>query len=163
MPPSTLPRQESNTTLRRYLTRESGRAIAHPRSTYQTTLISRSSRLPPPPYPHPPPQLHQLLLAAIAPITLLLPNFPLQIKTSNFQPKLNSRTVIPACSSGSSVAPGNPLHQWCLLSAPHSGITILGFSTASTTCHLHTLQGAYSYLHSLFFRRVRQRRAQWSS
>lgn len=117
--------------------------------------------------PQPPPQLNQLLLAAITPITLLLPNFPLQIKTSNFQPKLNSWTVLPDRSSGSSLAPGNPLHSWCLLSAPHSGITMLGSSTASTTPYLHTLQGAYSYLHPhfyfFFFLHVRHKRAQCSS
>lgn len=147
MPPSRVLRQESSTRPRCHLTRESGRAPARPRSTYQTTLTSRSSWLPAPPYPHPPPQLNQLLLAAIAPVALLLPSFPLQMKTSNFQPKLNSWTVIPACSSGSSLAPGNPLRLWCLLSAPHSGITTLGCGTTSTTRYPHTFQEAYSYVH----------------
>lgn len=55
--------------------------------------VSRSSWLPPPSYPHLPPRLHQLLLAAIPPTTLLLPSFHLQIKTYIFELKFcNSST-----------------------------------------------------------------------
>ena len=146
LPPSMLLCQEPNSMPRCDLTLRPG---GH---SHQTTCTSRSRWLPPPPHPLPPPQL--------------LPSFPPQMKTSNFQPKLNSWTIIPACSSGSSPAPGNALHQCSLLSAPHSGITRFSFPTTSTTHHLHTLQGAYSYLCSPFFlfspQHEQQRRAQCS-